>query len=218
MSEPWSLRIAPRLYKWLAVALLASCRVRFIHRERVARLEREGRTWIFTAWHENTAASVALERNKKLAMMASDSRDGEYIARGIERLGNIPVRGSSSRGGTKAVKSMVRWLRSGHGAAVTPDGPRGPRRVMQPGVLWIGALAGSPLVPYHVVATRQWTLERAWDRHRIPKPFSTVYVGIGEPYMVDRERLKADEEGVVEEFAAAMVRNVEITEAAARRH
>lgn len=212
----WSLRIAPFLYKVLAVALFATCRIRFLRRDRVEGLERTGRTWIFTAWHENTAASVALERNGRLAMMASDSRDGEYIARGIECLGNIPVRGSSSKGGTKAVKSMVKWLRSGHSAAVTPDGPRGPRRTMQPGVLWIGALAGSPLVPYHVVGTRQWTLHRTWDRHRIPKPFSTVYVGIGEPYFVDRERLKTDEAGVVEEFTVAMMENVAVTEAAAR--
>lgn len=214
--EPWSLWLAPRLYHWALSAILATCRVRFLGRERVEALERQDRTWIFTSWHENTAVAVALERNGRLAMMASDSRDGEYIARGIERFGNIPVRGSSSKGGAKAAKSMAKWLRSGHSAALTPDGPRGPRRELQSGVLWIGALSGAPLVPYHVAATREWRLERTWDRHRIPKPFSTVYVAVGEPFFVDRERLKSDETGMVSEFSQQMDANAERAEGRAR--
>jgi lysophospholipid acyltransferase (LPLAT)-like uncharacterized protein len=216
MRSSWKLRLLPWLYRSVATAILATCRVVFLGRERVEALERSGRTWVFVAWHETTAASVALERGRCLAMMASDSRDGEYIARGIELLGNIPVRGSSSKGGAKAVKAMTKWLRSGHSAAVTPDGPRGPRRVAQPGVLWIGALSGAPLVPYHVVATREWVLARTWDRHRFPKPFSTVYVAIGEPLVVDRRRLQADEAGVLAEFAARMAENVATAERAAQ--
>ena len=71
--EPWSLWLAPRIYKWIFTGILATCRVKFIGRERVEELEGRGLTWIFTAWHENTAASVALERNGRVAMMASDS-------------------------------------------------------------------------------------------------------------------------------------------------
>jgi len=215
MVTSWKLRVLPWLYRVVATAILSTCRIRFVGRDRVDALERAGRTWVFVAWHETTGASVALERGKRLAMMASDSRDGEYIARGIELLGNIPVRGSSSKGGAKAVKAMTKWLRSGHSAAVTPDGPRGPRRVAQAGVLWIGALSGAPLVPYHVVATREWVLERTWDRHRFPKPFATVYVAIGEPFVVDRQRLQADEAGVLQELGERMARNVETAERAA---
>ena len=215
MGPSWKLRVLPWLYRVVATAILFTCRIRFVGRDRVEALERAGRTWVFVAWHETTGASVALERGKRLAMMASDSRDGEYIARGIELLGNIPVRGSSSKGGAKAVKAMTKWLRSGHSAAVTPDGPRGPPRVAQPGVLWIGALSGAPLVPYHVVATREWVLERTWDRHRFPKPFATVYVAIGEPFVVDRQRLQADEAGVLQELGERMARNVEAAERAA---
>ena len=216
MKGRWSLVLLPLLYKALIIGVLKTCRVRFLDRAHVERLAAEGRTWIFCSWHENTAVSVALERNTASAMMASDSRDGEYIARGIAALGNIPVRGSSSKGGTKAIRSMVKWLRSGHSAAVTPDGPRGPRRQLQPGVLWISALAGSPLVPYHVVASREWTAS-SWDRHRIPKPFSRVYVAIGEPFSVDLERLKADEAAVAEDFACRMVANVKRAEQALGR-
>jgi len=214
MRRSWSLRLYPLLYVALVRTVLATCRVVFLGRERVEALERAGRTWVFVAWHESTGAGVALERNKRLAAMASDSRDGEYIARSIERLGNIPVRGSSSKGGAKAVKAMTKWLRAGHSAAVTPDGPRGPRRVLQPGVLWIGALSGAPLVPYHVVATREWVLDKTWDKHRFPKPFATVYVAIGEPYAVDRQRLQSDEAAVLAEFAARMADNVAVAERA----
>lgn len=216
MKGQWSLVILPWLYKLLILGILKTCRVRFIGRPQVEKLAHEGKTWIFCAWHENTAVSVALERNTGSAMMASDSRDGEYIARGIAALGNIPVRGSSSKGGTKAIRTMVKWLRNGHSAAVTPDGPRGPRRQLQPGVLWISALAGAPLVPYHVVATREWTA-RSWDRHRIPKPFSRVYVAIGEPFRVDLEALKTDEAAQAAAFAARMAANVERAEQALDR-
>ena len=214
MRRSWSLRLYPLLYVALVRTVLATCRVVFLGRERVEALERAGRTWVYVGWHESTGAGVALERNKRLAAMASDSRDGEYIARSIERLGNIPVRGSSSKGGAKAVKAMTKWLRAGHSAAVTPDGPRGPRRVLQPGVLWIGALSGAPLVPYHVVATREWVLDKTWDKHRFPKPFATVYVAIGEPYAVDRQRLQSDEAAVLAEFAARMADNVAVAERA----
>jgi hypothetical protein len=215
MPRAWKLRLLPWLYRIVATATLSTCRVVFLGRDRVQALEQAGRTWVFVAWHETTGASVALERGRRLAMMASDSRDGEYIARGIELLGNIPVRGSSSKGGAKAVKAMTKWLRSGHSAAITPDGPRGPRRVAQPGVLWIAALSGAPLVPYHVVARREWVLEKTWDRHRFPKPFTTVYVAIGEPFLVDRQRLQADEPGVLAELGARMAANVGVAEGAA---
>ncbi|MEN8174452.1 MAG: lysophospholipid acyltransferase family protein [Pseudomonadota bacterium] len=213
-GEKTALWLVPRLYKLLMTMIMGTCRVRFIGRDAVGRLEEQGRTWIFTAWHENTAVSVFTERRKGLAMMASDSRDGEFIARGIEVVGNIAVRGSSSRGGAKAVKSMVRWLKSGHSAAVTPDGPRGPRHQLQPGIFWISVMSGAPLVPYHVVASRQWVFRRTWDQHRIPKPFSRVFVAVGEPYFVDRERLRSDEAGILAEFAQRMAENVSRAEAA----
>lgn len=217
MKGSLSLRWLPWVYKVVITAILGTCRVRYLGQEHITELERQGRTWIFTAWHENTAAAVALERDRQMAAMASDSRDGEYIARGIELLGNIPVRGSSSKGGGKAARSMTRLLRAGHCAAVTPDGPRGPRRELQPGALWIAALSGEPLVPYHVAANRQWEL-KTWDRHRLPKPFATVYVGIGEPYFVDRERLAGAEADVIAEYIERMTANVEATENAAHGH
>ena len=152
-----------------------------------------------------------MERNTGCAMMASDSKDGAIIARGIELCGNIPVRGSSSKGGSKAAKAMVRLLRKGHPAAITPDGPRGPRHELQSGILMISAMSGCPIVPYHFVADRQWVFT-SWDRHRLPKPFSTVWISVGKPYSVDRKRLAEEPEAVQLEVTELMMANVENAE------
>ena len=211
MTGSLSLRWLPWFYRLGITAILRTCRVRYLGRDHVIRLEKQGRTWIYTAWHENTAASVALERNRRMAMMASDSKDGAIIARGIELCGNIPVRGSSSKGGSKAAKAMVRLLRKGHPAAITPDGPRGPRHELQTGILMISAMSGCPIVPYHFVADRQWVLT-SWDRHRLPKPFSTVWISIGTPYSVDRKRLAEEPETIRHEVTELMMANVENAE------
>ena len=80
-------------------------------------------------------------------MLASDSKDGEYIARGIRAFGHSTVRGSSSRGTTKATRGLLRALQRKHNVSITPDGPRGPRYKAQPGALWVSVMADSPIVP-----------------------------------------------------------------------
>lgn len=207
MMDKFLLFLFPRAYRFLMRLIMASCKVRYVGNESLETLKGEGRSWVFGVWHENTAITVFAERNTGCAMMASDSRDGEIIARGIELCGNIPVRGSSSKGGAKAAKAMVRLLRAGHPAAMTPDGPRGPLRQLQSGILSISAMSGCPILPYHAVAGRQWVFT-SWDKHRLPKPFSTVWISIGEPYFVDRAQLSADEDVVRAEVTRRMMENV----------
>jgi lysophospholipid acyltransferase (LPLAT)-like uncharacterized protein len=141
-----------------------------------------------------------------MAMMASESRDGELIARAIEQFGNVPVRGSSSFRGGQAARDMARAIRSGVSGAMTPDGPRGPAYRCQSGALWIAALCGCPLVPYELEARRQWRV-RSWDRHKIPKPFTVIHECIGEPFFVSREQLKEAEAEIREAFQARMLDN-----------
>jgi lysophospholipid acyltransferase (LPLAT)-like uncharacterized protein len=216
MKEKIILFLLPGLYRLLIGMLMSTCKVRFTGRESIEKLAADGKSWIFGSWHENTAVSVYTERNTGCAMMASDSKDGAIIARGIELCGNIPVRGSSSKGGSKAAKAMVRLLRKGHSAAITPDGPRGPRHELQTGILMISAMSGCPIVPYHFVADRQWVLT-SWDRHRLPKPFSTVWISIGKPYAVDRKRLAEEPEAVRLEVTELMMANVDNAERLASR-
>lgn len=187
-------------------AILRTCTVHTVGAEHLRRLEEAATPWLLCGWHNNTAIFVCRMRNRKVAMMASASRDGELIARAIEKAGNIPVRGSSSFRGGLAARGMVRALRSGAGGAITPDGPRGPAYRCQPGVLWIAALAGCPLVPYEINAVRQWRTP-TWDRHKIPKCFTTIYEYIGEPFYVSRERLEGEEAEVLEDLQRRLLDN-----------
>lgn len=208
--------LLPWLYKILVSLIMLSCRVKQIGREIEEPLKKQGKTWIYTTWHENTATTVWVIRNGQVAMMASDSKDGEIISRGIRLFGNIPVRGSASKGGAKAVKAMVKLLKQGHLAAITPDGPRGPVRQLQSGVIYISLMSGSPIVPAHVVASREWVFP-TWDSHRLPKPFSKVIVSVGAPFFVDRSRLKQNEAEVIAEVEQLMQQNIERAEQALHR-
>jgi lysophospholipid acyltransferase (LPLAT)-like uncharacterized protein len=199
------------LYKTVVSTIMFTCRVKYFGKEIEEQLKRQGKTWIYAAWHENTAMTAWFIRNQQVAMMASDSRDGELIARGISRFGNIPVRGSASKGGAKAVKAMVKLLQQGHSAAITPDGPRGPVRQLQKGVLYISLISGSPIVAAHIAASREWVFP-SWDKHRLPKPFSKVVVSYSDPYYVDRKQLKQHEAAVITEVQQLMQQNVERVE------
>lgn len=150
--------------------------------------------------------TVCRLRNRRMAMMASASRDGELIARAIEKLGNVPVRGSSSFRGGQAVRDMVRALRAGADGAMTPDGPRGPVYQCQGGALRIAALSGCALVPYELEANRQWRI-RSWDRHKIPKPFATIYEYIGEPLHVTRDEIPGGESTALDALQQRMSTN-----------
>ena len=89
------------------------------------------------------------------------------------RFGYGTARGSTSRGGARALVQLRRDCAAGKPAAFTVDGPRGPARVAQPGAVWLAGATGHPILPFHIEADRYWTL-RSWDRTQIPKPFSTV--------------------------------------------
>ena len=116
-------------------------------------------------------------------VLVSQSKDGEYISQVIHRLGMGTVRGSSSRGGVRALLQMAKLGRDGHSLAVTPDGPRGPRHVVQPGLLSIAARSGLPIVPLTSGARSAWRLG-SWDRFEIPKPFTRLRVITGKPISI----------------------------------
>lgn len=200
------------MYLGLTRLIFSTCRWHWVGAEHLERLRLQKRSFIYCGWHENITVAIWLFRNQQAAMMASDSEDGDLIARAIVKSGNIPVRGSTSRSGSKALRETVRLLRAGHVSAISPDGPRGPRRRFQAGTAWIAALAGAPLLPMHHSATREWTFTKSWDRHRIPKPFSTVIVAVGDPIEPDRQRLQLDEAGIASMIEARLAAVIETAE------
>jgi lysophospholipid acyltransferase (LPLAT)-like uncharacterized protein len=144
------------------------------------RLRREGRQPIFAFWHGRILAATLYFRDRGIIVITSENFDGEWIARIIRRFGYGTARGSTSRGGMRALVQLRRDMAAGHPAAFTVDGPRGPAGVAQPGAVWLAGATGNPIVPFHIEAAKHWTLN-SWDRHQIPKPGSDVAIAIGEP-------------------------------------
>jgi lysophospholipid acyltransferase (LPLAT)-like uncharacterized protein len=137
-----------------------------------------GQRVIFTLWHGELLPLLWYHRNQGIAVVISEHRDGEIIAQIAERLGYATVRGSSSRGASRALIGLMRALESGLDGAVTPDGPRGPAHVFAPGAAIASQRTGVPLLPVRASAARAWRL-KSWDRFLVPKPFATVRVTYG---------------------------------------
>lgn len=152
------------------------------HFERVATA---GHQPIIAFWHGRILPGTLYFKDRGIVVMTSENFDGEWIARIIHRFGYSTARGSTSRGGRKAMRQLMREMASGRGTGFTVDGPRGPARVAQPGAVWLAKATGNPVVPIHLEASSHWTL-RNWDRTQIPKPFARVSLAVGEPLYVPR--------------------------------
>jgi lysophospholipid acyltransferase (LPLAT)-like uncharacterized protein len=139
-----------------------------------------GRQPVMAFWHGRILPATFYFRGRGIVVITSENFDGEWIARIIERFGYGTARGSSSRGGLKALLQLKRDMARGKPAGFTLDGPRGPAQVAQPGAIWLARATGNPLLPFHLEASRHWTM-RSWDQTQIPKPFSTVALVVGEP-------------------------------------
>ena len=124
-------------------------------------------------------------------VMTSANFDGEWIARIIERFGFGAARGSTSRGGARALARLRREMKAGKPTAFTLDGPRGPRQTAQLGAIWLSELTGNPILPFHIEAASCWTIN-SWDRTQIPKPFTQVVVAIGEPLDVSAQSSESE--------------------------
>jgi lysophospholipid acyltransferase (LPLAT)-like uncharacterized protein len=145
-----------------------------------------GRQPIMAFWHGRILPATLHFRNRGIIVITSENFDGEWIARIIERFGYGTARGSSTRGGLKALLKLVRDMESGRPTAFTVDGPRGPARVAQPGAVWLAKATGNPILPFHIESSSHWSAN-SWDHTQIPRPLSTVAVAIGEPFYVPRD-------------------------------
>ena len=158
---------------------------------------------IFAFWHGRILPATHYFRRRGIVVITSENFDGEWIAGIIERFGYRTSRGSSSRGGPRALLQLTRDLAAGRPAAFTVDGPRGPAKVSQPGAIWLAKASGHPVVPFHCEAARSWTLN-SWDRTQIPKPFTTVAMSIAEPIYVPRRSSAEEVEQYRQQLDAAL--------------
>lgn len=152
---------------------------------------RLGRSPICAFWHSEIFPATWFWRKRGMIVMTSQNFDGEYVSRIIRMHGYGTARGSSSRGGARALVEMIRALRKGLPAAITVDGPRGPRHVAKPGAVLLAKASGAPILCFHIALERAWIFRKSWDKTQIPKPFARATIFIAPPIQVDPE---ADEQ------------------------
>jgi len=184
------------LVGWLGKGLIdlicSTMRIRVVDFEKAV-AEVESRKFIFAFWHSRILMLSYLYKGLGAAILVSKSNDGEIIAQILQRQGHEPIRGSTSRHGARALARLVKALREEiRPGGVVPDGPRGPRYKVQPGVIALAKKTGYPIVPISYSALRIKIFE-SWDRFVLPYPFTEGRVIYGTPISVPGE-IDSDEE------------------------
>lgn len=192
----WRTRLAIVLGGWLLRMLGITWRVRVYGRECLLARPAGSAPVVYTLWH-GQMLPLLWAHKARTGVIVSEHKDGEIIARIIALFGLFGVRGSSSRGGTRALLESVQVVRQGTDMAFTPDGPRGPRHSFAPGALMLSNRAQVPLVTITGFVDRKWQL-KSWDGFEIPKPFARITVLYGEPRMVDAPDARAAAERAAE--------------------
>jgi lysophospholipid acyltransferase (LPLAT)-like uncharacterized protein len=181
--------VPPALVRWLATPLVTALsrtwRYRSHHPERWEPIVARGEAYIFLLWHEAIIPLLWHLRHRGIAIIVSQGREGRYVGDYASGLGYRILSGSSSRGGPRALLGAVRVLAEGGAVAITPDGPKGPRREVKPGVVQAARRSGAWVVPLHATAAPAWRVG-SWDRLAIPKPRAEVVVGFGPPFRLDQ--------------------------------
>lgn len=167
-------------------------------------VEHDDQPVIGVVWHEFVLVLAHRFRDRRFSVAVSRSRDGDWISAALPALGYLePIRGSSSRGGTAALLSLVRLVQTGTTVSILADGPRGPAHIAKPGPVALARLTGRPLTPVRFDA-RPAIRFRSWDRTLLPLPFARVQMTYGDPIAVPADADDACEETLREELDRAM--------------
>jgi len=173
---------------WLvARVILATVRVRNLYLDRLARARELGRPILYAFWHGRQLALFKANPEARLTVMTSLSRDGEMQALVCRRFGLKVVRGSSSRRGLAGLMALGKHLKDGFSVGMAVDGPRGPAFESKSGIVVLARRSGSPIVPITAAFGHSLELKKAWDRFRIPLPFTRATVAYGEPILVSKK-------------------------------
>ena len=160
----------------------ATLRVRHVRAENLDNAPR----YIIAFWHEGILLALLSRWRKPTTAIISRSKDGEIVAGVLHLFGAETARGSSNKGGEVALREVLRDVRAGKNIAVTPDGPKGPRRVVKEGIVYIAQVSGLPVVPFYFTARKKKRL-RSWDGQILPRPFSKALYLYGPPIQVPRD-------------------------------
>lgn len=203
--------VAPALLSGALRLLAKTLRIEYVHADELLARCARGEQSIIAFWHNRAVMMPIVSPVPKLCIMNSQSRDGEIATRALARWGIRSVRGSATRGGAGGFMQLVNAYRAGYDLAVVPDGPRGPRYVVKPGVIHLARATGAPIYPVTCAVNRMRQL-RNWDRLVVPLPFARLLCMVGEPLPVPRHATDDEIEAlrrVLEERLNALTRAAE---------
>ena len=184
LKQRLSIRLADIAFSFSIKILGALTRFEVQGSEHLDEIISAGKLPIYTLWHNRVILSTYFFRNRSIVVLTSQSFDGEYIARTQQRFGCGAIRGSSSRGGARALVEMIKSMRNGHQMAFTVDGPRGPQYQAKLGPVILAKKTGNPILPFLIEPKKYWSVN-SWDKMQIPRPFASALTIIGEPIYVD---------------------------------
>jgi len=190
-DHPLWRRQAPALARRLVQTYLRTCPCELVASPEVASIMALGPPVIYTAWHCHLLSPLFTSRRFRgshppMVLMASPSRDGEFIAQLARGLGFVVLLGSRRKGGVQTLGQMAACFRRGHSCGMIADGSRGPARVAQKGPLYLARETGGAILPVAVAASRKLTFD-TWDRFELPLPFSRLALLVGDPLQVRPE-------------------------------
>lgn len=195
IRNPFLIKMTALVGAWLLRLYMMTVRFRYHHLGRNVdpRLGLKEQN-IYALWHEDLLLPVYRFRGLGLCVLISQHADGQLITGVCRHLGTKVVRGSTTRGGAAAVRKLLRVARGRNSIVITVDGPRGPRRQVQQGLVFLASQTGFPIVPAAFGYSRAWRA-KSWDRFAVPRPFSRVVCLTGEPMIIppglDRTHLEA---------------------------
>lgn len=172
------------LAMYIRLVMLTSRKTFEIHPDSAGYMRGEGNA-IFAFWHGRMMLLPAINPPRKMHVLISEHRDGKLISQVIHHFGQDTVVGSSSRGGTEAVRNILRLLKNGDNISITPDGPRGPNQTAEMGIVTVAKLSKKVVLPITFSAKKHKRL-KSWDKFMVAKPFGSIVFCIGAPIMVEQ--------------------------------
>ena len=202
-ARPLGRRLAP-LFAIPALRLLSSS----WHTEvlgasnRDSALDSEG--CLYALWHGRMLMGISSEGRSRMSILVSPSRDGSLMDPILRAYSHDTVRGSTSRGGARALRELLGRLRAGGRIVITPDGPRGPRHSMNEGLAWMARATGFPVLPLGFACNRAWHMS-SWDNFTIPKWGAKILICYGKPLWLPKDASRSEREAFTDKVRSAMV-------------
>ena len=201
--HPWWLAATALAGSLFLRLLAATWRFERVWAPDYARALQAGEKFVYVFWHSGLLPLTMDRVGEGIAVLVSQHRDGELVARLLERLGYVTARGSSTRGGDAGVRELLAWAERGRHLAVTPDGPRGPVEQAKDGAVYVATRTGLRVVPIGMGVRQAWRL-KSWDRFRVPRPFARIAVTYGPPVsLASDDSARATLESALRDTAAA---------------